>query len=357
LEARAAGSHTASSATPENQARVYLYLTELADGFQLFCGFEDTFSMNRPMRIRVIASIARIGGLPCAGLFVFLMVAGATVTRAQAPADSELDRLTASAEQGDAAVQLELGIRYYNGAGSRQPPDYAEALKWFRRAADQGNAEAQDRLGLMYYNGKGVSQDYVEAGHWYLLAAQGGNDHAAYRLVEMYSRGVGLPRDRAESKKWANVLNARHPDKMSALAWKLFAIGVLGVVAFSIGLFALQRNVLMGWRRLTVAIFVNLAGVALVLNTLTTYGFEIVFPHCAHNFLATACTQISDPNTRKIVNEIGDWAVVNLIFRFMAGIGLVLDVLAVWYVVYLCRRLFRRPSMQHRESVVAPSAS
>lgn len=309
------------------------------------------------MRISVSAYIVRIGGLTCVGLLVFLMVARATMTRAQATEDSDLDRLTASAEQGDAAAQLKLGMRYYIGTGRRQPPDYAEALKWFRRAADHGNAEAQDRVGLMYYNGKGVTQDYAEAGRWYLLAAQGGNDHAAYQLVDMYSRGVGMPRDRAESRKWANVLNARHPDKMNGLAWKLFAIGLLGVVAFSIGLFALQRNALRGWQRLTVAVFVNLAGIALVLNTLTTYGFETVFSHCSHNFLATACTQISDPHTRKIVNEIGDWAMVNLIFRFMAGIGLVLDVLAVWYLVYLCRRLFRRPSMQHRESVAAPSTS
>ena len=84
-----------------------------------------------------------------------------------------------------------------------------------------------------------------------------------------------------------------------------------------------------------------------MLNTLTTYGFWIVFPHCSHSFLATACTEISDPPTRKIVNEIGDWAVVNLIFRFMAGVGFVLDALAVWYVVHLWQLLFRRLRVQH----------
>jgi len=66
------------------------------------------------------------------------------LTRAQLPADSEIDRLTASAEKGDVAAQLKLGMYYYIGEGRRHPPDYAEALKWFRLAGDQGNAQAQD---------------------------------------------------------------------------------------------------------------------------------------------------------------------------------------------------------------------
>jgi hypothetical protein len=82
-------------------------------------------------------------------------------------------------------------------------------------------------------------------------------------------------------------------------------------------------------QRLIVAVFVHTAGVGLVLNTLTTYGFWIVSPHCSHDFLATACTPISDRHTRKIVNQIGDFAMMNLIWRFIAIVGLVLDVLAV----------------------------
>ena len=50
---------------------------------------------------------------------------------------------------------------YANGKGV--PQDYAEAVKWYRRAAEQGDAYAQNNLGLMYANGKGVPQDYAEA--------------------------------------------------------------------------------------------------------------------------------------------------------------------------------------------------
>ncbi len=46
-------------------------------------------------------------------------------------------------------------------------------------------------------------------------------------------------------------------------------------------------------------------------------------------------------------NVIGDWATVNLIFRFVAGVGLILDMLAVWYVVYVVRLIFRCRALPH----------
>jgi hypothetical protein len=309
--------------------------------------------MNERVRIPAGAIIARSGDrLWRACLFVLLLAAAGTL-RAQGPAGPAVDPLTGAAEQGDAAAQVKLGLRYYSGTAKRSRPDYAEALKWFQRAADQGNAEGQDRIGIMYYQGKGVPQDYAEAARWYQLAAQGGNEHAQRQLIEMYSRGLGVPRDLHESKKWAKVLNERHPDKTTAVVRVLFGVGCLAVLAFSIALAALQRQALAGWQRLVAGIFVHAAGIALVLNSLTTYGFWIAFPHCSHDFLATACTQISDPHTRKIVNEIGDWAMVNLIFRFMAGIGLVLDILAAWYLVYLWQLFFKRSSRPARLGVVS----
>jgi hypothetical protein len=310
--------------------------------------------MNRHARIQPSTIVARSGGRSwCACLFVLLLAAASTLL-AQTSADSAVDPVTSAAQQGDAAAQVKLGLRYYDGAGRQHPPDYAEALKWFQRGAEQGNADAQNRIGMMYYQGEGVPQDYAEAARWYLLAAHAGNEHAQRQLIEMYSRGLGVPRDLRESKKWVKVLNTRHPDKMTAVVWVLFAVGCLAVLAFSIALAALQRHALYSWRRLAAGIFVHAAGIALVLNSLTTYGFWLVFPHCSHNFLATACTQISDPHTRKVVNEIGDWAVVNLIFRFMAGIGLALDILAAWYVVYLCQLLFRR-TLRPARPEVAPN--
>jgi len=72
----------------------------------------------------------------CIWFLAALLTAGTIRTTAQVPAHSKFDRLVASAENGDAAAQVELGILYYNGMADSPRPDYAEALKWFQRAAD-----------------------------------------------------------------------------------------------------------------------------------------------------------------------------------------------------------------------------
>ena len=66
---------------------------------------------------------------------------------------------------------------YYYGYGVKQ--DYAEAVKWYRKAAEQGNAYAQFNLGNAYYNGNGVEQDYAEAVKWYQKAAEQENEYIA----------------------------------------------------------------------------------------------------------------------------------------------------------------------------------
>ncbi len=53
--------------------------------------------------------------------------------------------------------------------------DYATARREFRVFAEQGLAEAQNNLGTMYAKGLGVPQDYAEAVKWYRKAAEQGN--------------------------------------------------------------------------------------------------------------------------------------------------------------------------------------
>ena len=53
---------------------------------------------------------------------------------------------------GRCPAQNNLGIMYAYGRGI--PQDYAEALKWYRKAAEQGDARAQTNLGVMYANGQ-----------------------------------------------------------------------------------------------------------------------------------------------------------------------------------------------------------
>jgi len=103
-------------------------------------------------------------------------------------------------DQGHANAQFNLGFMYYYGRGV--PQDYAEAMKWYRKAADQGHARAQFNLGFMYYDYKGVRQNYAEAMKWYRKAADQGHARAQFNLGFMYYYGKGVRQNYAEAIKW-----------------------------------------------------------------------------------------------------------------------------------------------------------
>jgi TPR repeat protein len=131
---------------------------------------------------------------------IFLLVAVVIGAVTAAHADEPLDQLLARAQQGDASAQAELGWRYARGDGL--PQDYAEAVRWFRRAADQGNVAAQVNLGVSYAKGEGVSKDYAEAAKWYRKAADQGNGVAQSVLGAMYARGQGVTKDYMLAYMW-----------------------------------------------------------------------------------------------------------------------------------------------------------
>ena len=105
-----------------------------------------------------------------------------------------------AAEQGNTEAQYSLGECYEYGHGVSR--DYAEAVKWYRKAADQRYAQAQCEVGECYYYGKGVNKDYAEAVKWYRAAADQGNESAQYSLGECYEYGHGVSKDYAEAKRW-----------------------------------------------------------------------------------------------------------------------------------------------------------
>lgn len=111
------------------------------------------------------------------------------------------------AEQGNAAIQYNLGIMYAKGRGILQ--DDAEAVRWFSRAAKQGNAQAQYALGLMYGHGRGVPQDYAKAVSLWLPIADKGDAAAQFVLGIMYSKGQGVPQDYLQAYKWYNLAASR----------------------------------------------------------------------------------------------------------------------------------------------------
>ena len=107
------------------------------------------------------------------------------------------------AEHGRASAQFNLALLYYNGYYSKGKirHNYAEALKWYRRAAEQGHIGAQYNLALMYSNGEGVEQNYIEAITWYRRAANQGDAAAQFNLGLQFYNGIGVPQDYAEAVK------------------------------------------------------------------------------------------------------------------------------------------------------------
>jgi len=105
-----------------------------------------------------------------------------------------------AAELGNADAQSTLGWMYDQAKGVRR--NYAEAAKWYRKAAEQGNNVAQNNLGTLYYNGQGVKRNYSEALKWFRKAADHGNAAAYGWLGDMYYNGQGVKKNYGESAKW-----------------------------------------------------------------------------------------------------------------------------------------------------------
>jgi TPR repeat protein len=95
------------------------------------------------------------------------------------------------------------GAAYYSGEGSAQ--DYAEALRWFRKAAEQDHPQAQSWIGVIYYEGRGVPQDHAEAAKWFAKAAEQGVPTAQNNLGFMYMMGEGVGQDYVRAYVWLSL--------------------------------------------------------------------------------------------------------------------------------------------------------
>jgi len=73
-----------------------------------------------------------------------------------------------TAQQGDAAAQVNVGEIFEKGAGGT--PNYEAAIIWYAKAAEQGNKRAQFNLGTLYEQGLGVDKDPMLALSWYRKA-------------------------------------------------------------------------------------------------------------------------------------------------------------------------------------------
>jgi TPR repeat protein len=110
---------------------------------------------------------------------------------------TDISKLRARAEAGNADAQFRLGNAYENGKVVSQ--DYALALTWYKKAAEQGYPAAENGLGVMYLLGHGVEKNKEEAVHWYRRAAKLGSREAMFNLGASYYNGDGV----GENPIWA----------------------------------------------------------------------------------------------------------------------------------------------------------
>ena len=80
-----------------------------------------------------------------------------------------------SAKQGNVEFQYKLtcflsGHSELNHINYDKVIDYAEAVKWFRRAALQGDRQAQYHLAGCYWTGRGVCMNIPLAVKWFCVA-------------------------------------------------------------------------------------------------------------------------------------------------------------------------------------------
>jgi uncharacterized protein len=123
------------------------------------------------------------------------------------PREQMLEKARADAERGDPMAQWLIGGLYERGE------DYAEAIRWYRKAADQGFADAECSLGSMYSKGRGVRQDYAEAARWFRKAADQRYELAQYELGVYYANGLGVPQNFVQAHMWLNLAASRATGK------------------------------------------------------------------------------------------------------------------------------------------------
>ena len=126
------------------------------------------------------------------------------------------------------------GTDYRFGNGVAQ--DYAEAVKWYRKAAAQGHAKAQYMLGFMYEHGRGVDKDEGEATNWYCKSAESyrkaadrGEAKAQFSLSNCYLLGSGVSQNDAEAVHWCRKAAEQGDAAAQEFLGRNYNFGLFGV--------------------------------------------------------------------------------------------------------------------------------
>ena len=128
-----------------------------------------------------------------------------------------LDQWRATANQGDADAQFNLGCAYL--IGWEVVRDATAAAAWFKSAAEGGDAKAQFNLGVMHAAGNGVEKNLKDAYRWFRMAAEQGYAEAQFNLGRMFQNGEGIGQNESESVEWyQRAAQNDHPKAQFSLA-------------------------------------------------------------------------------------------------------------------------------------------
>ena len=120
---------------------------------------------------------------------------------------------------------------YRAGEYTYDRKDYITAFKEWQPLAEQDQALVQFNLGLRYLNGQGVPQDYAQARNWWLKAAAQGHAHAQLGLGTLYALGQGVPQDFVQAHMWSNLAAAQIQGDATKLSGILIEIMTLSQIA------------------------------------------------------------------------------------------------------------------------------
>jgi len=106
-------------------------------------------------------------------------------------------------------ISVSSAADFATGLKAYQKGDYVTAAKEWRPLADQGDPAVQFNLGLLYLDGQGVPQDLDQAVKWFIRSAEQGYDKAQLNLGALYSVGKGVKRDYVQAYKWLNICSSQ----------------------------------------------------------------------------------------------------------------------------------------------------
>ena len=102
---------------------------------------------------------------------------------------------SASAQDGDPAIQSFLALLYYEGESYGIERDVDKCFTWAGKASQGDDADAKALLGRLYYFGEGVDQDQQKALELARDAVRGDSTLGKSLLAWMYYHGEVVPED------------------------------------------------------------------------------------------------------------------------------------------------------------------